>query len=90
MNRARLSVGTRWESNETICVVMKLHEGSCHDPATNHQTKANTSTQRDKLSGDQYTRTNTIHTEAPTRGNNISADSRFPIYQNPFFTDYLH
>lgn len=31
-----------------------------------------------------------IHMEALTRGNNISTDSRFPIYQNPFFTYYLH
>lgn len=72
---------------------MKLHESSCHDPATNHDTKANTtntSTEREELSGDQRIRTNTIHMEAPTRGNNISSDSRFPIYQNPFFTYYLH
>lgn len=34
-NHACLSVGTRWERNETICVVMKLHESACHDPVTN-------------------------------------------------------
>lgn len=73
------------ESNETIWVVMKRHESVCHDPATNHQTKANTSTQREGLSGDQRTRTNKIHMEDLTRGNNISADSRFPIYQKTLF-----
>lgn len=85
MNHRCLSTGFRWASSETICVVMKFHKSTCHDPMTSHQTKANTSTQRGELSGDQCTRTNKIHTEALTRGNNISADSRFPIYQNPFF-----
>lgn len=39
MNHGRLSVATRRQSNETICVVMKLHESTCHDPKTKHQSK---------------------------------------------------
>lgn len=46
-----------------------------------------------ELSGDQCTNkisTNKIHMEALTSGNNIYANSQCHIYQNPFFTYYLH
>lgn len=47
--------------------------------------KTNTSAQWEELSGDHCTTATKIHIEALTRGNNNSADSRFPIYQTPPF-----
>lgn len=84
MDRARVSAGTSWESEETICVVMKLVGSKCHDPLTNREAEANTTAERGELGEDQRGRTNKTHTEALTRGNNISADSPFPINQIPF------
>lgn len=90
MNHTLLSVGTRWGSKETIFVCNETPgESKCRDPLTNHETTANISTELEELGGDQCTRTNKIRMEALTTGNNISADSQFPIYQNPYFTYYL-
>ena len=66
MNHVSLHACTMGDGNETMFVAMKLHESTWRDPATDHQTKANTSTMPEEHSGDQSTNTNKIHMEAVT------------------------
>jgi len=83
MNHVSLHACTMGDGNETMFVAMKLHESTWRDPATDHQTKANTSTMPEEHSGDQSTNTNKIHMEAVTITFLLTAS--FPSIKTSFF-----
>lgn len=90
MNHACLSVGTRWESNETICVVMKLHESTCHDPKPDIRLKL-IPVHSEKSSVEISALELIKFTWKPWQDAIIFLlTAGFPSIKTPFFTYYLH